>query len=71
MSRAGIDFDAPDGHPAHVIFLLLTPIDDNGAQVHILADIARRFSGPGFVDKVLEVGNYTELLALLNSGADA
>ena len=26
LSKGGIDFDAPDGHPAHVILMILTPV---------------------------------------------
>ena len=37
----GIEWDAPDGLPVHLIFLLLTPIADDGLQLQILAALAR------------------------------
>ena len=40
----GVDFDAIDGVPVNLVFLLLTPKRDQGAQLQILADIARIFS---------------------------
>ena len=43
-SMHGIEWDAPDGLPAHLIFLLLTPIADNGLQLQILAALARAMS---------------------------
>jgi len=30
LTKSGIDFDAPDGEPAQVIFLVLTPKNDTG-----------------------------------------
>ena len=37
----GIDFDAPDGQPAHIVFLLLFPPKAYEEEVRILASIAR------------------------------
>ena len=45
-SEDGIDFNAMDGAPVHLIFLLLTPQRDQSAQLQILADIARIFTNP-------------------------
>ncbi|MEZ4601150.1 MAG: cation:proton antiporter [Syntrophotaleaceae bacterium] len=68
LSRSGIDFDSPDGTAAHVICLILTPVMDEGAQLEILADIARTFKPPEIRDKVLGVAGFTEFLALARSG---
>ncbi len=67
ISESGIDFDAPDGEPARIIFLILTPVHDNGIQVAILADIARTFATAEVRQKALEVKSYTEFLALLKT----
>jgi Kef-type K+ transport system membrane component KefB/mannitol/fructose-specific phosphotransferase system IIA component (Ntr-type) len=67
LAPHGIDFDAPDGEPAHIICLLLTPQHDQGAQLQILADIARSFSDEKFRDRIMRIGTFTELLALLKS----
>jgi mannitol/fructose-specific phosphotransferase system IIA component (Ntr-type) len=67
LSSAGIDFDAADGQLAQIIFLLLTPLHDDGAQLEILADITRIFRHAEVRERALEVGNYTEFLALLKS----
>ncbi|MFZ8299885.1 PTS sugar transporter subunit IIA, partial [Staphylococcus aureus] len=37
----GIDFDAPDGRPAKIVFLLLMPPKAYEEEVHILGSIAR------------------------------
>ena len=36
-SEYGIEWDAPDGLPVHLVFLLLTPVADDGLQLQILA----------------------------------
>jgi Kef-type K+ transport system membrane component KefB/mannitol/fructose-specific phosphotransferase system IIA component (Ntr-type) len=67
LSRAGIDFDAADGLPAQLIFLLLTAPSDEGAQLDILAEITKIFRDAHIREHALEVNTYTEFLALLKS----
>ncbi len=67
LSDGGIDFDAPDGAPAQIIFLILTPRDDDGAQVEILADIARTFRHEEVRQRAVEVTSFTQFLALLRT----
>lgn len=69
ISPSGLDFDAPDGEAVHVVFLVLTPQKDNGAQLEILADIARTCSEPRFLENVGRVENYTQFLALIRTTA--
>lgn len=67
LAREGIDFDAPDGEPAKVIFFLITPKDDPGVQLELLADIGRAFQVEGFTKRLLATRGYTEFVALLKS----
>lgn len=70
LSRNGIDFDAPDGLPAQLVFLILTPRDDDGAQVEILADIARTFRHEELRQKAVGVPSYTEFLAMIRTQSE-
>ena len=45
-SLPGIEWDAPDGLAVHFVFLLLTPVADEGLQLQILAALARSLSNP-------------------------
>lgn len=65
VSQEGVDFDAPDGEPARLIFLLLTPLHDDGAQIELLADISRKFGSGDLRSKAMQAATYTEFLALL------
>lgn len=39
-----VDYDASDGQPVDLIFILLVPPDENSAHLEILADLARLYS---------------------------
>jgi Kef-type K+ transport system membrane component KefB/mannitol/fructose-specific phosphotransferase system IIA component (Ntr-type) len=41
LSPTGIDFDAPDGRPAHIVFLLLLPPRAYEKEVRVLAALSR------------------------------
>ncbi len=68
LSAEGIDFDAPDGKPANVIFLVLIPLDKPGAQLEISSEIARIFRDSQMSDRVLRSENFTDFLALMHTG---
>ena len=44
LSTEGIDWDAFDGKPAHLVFLVLTPSEDAESQLEILGAIAQAFA---------------------------
>lgn len=67
ISHEGVDFDSPDGEPAQLIFLILTPQQNNQAQIEILADLARVFKHPEARRRALQTSKYTEFLALLRT----
>ncbi|MDP6979155.1 MAG: cation:proton antiporter [Myxococcota bacterium] len=46
VSKEGIDWNAVDDQPAHLVFLILTPIDDADTQLEILGTVARGASRP-------------------------
>lgn len=65
VSEPGIPFDAPDGQPAHVIFLLITPGSDPEAQLELSANVSELFRQPRCLEGVLRAANFTEFLAAL------
>lgn len=67
LSEAGVDFDAPDGEPAHIIFLILTANRDDGAQLELLAAIGTTFRHRHVLERALRAQNLTEFLAVLRS----
>lgn len=67
ISRQGVDFDSPDGKPARLIFLILTPSDQPQTQLEILAHISRTCREEAVVERLVRAENYTEILALVKS----
>ncbi|MDB4944834.1 MAG: putative Na/H antiporter [Labilithrix sp.] len=41
LSAGGIDFDAPDGRPAHIVFMLLLPPKAYARELKVLSNLAR------------------------------
>lgn len=70
ISFIGIDFDAPDGGLAEVIFLILTPADNPGAQLLIGSELTKHFRDPKVLERALKSGHFTNFLALLQTTAD-
>jgi Kef-type K+ transport system membrane component KefB/mannitol/fructose-specific phosphotransferase system IIA component (Ntr-type) len=64
-SAAGIDCDAPDGQPAHLLVLVLTPADDDGAQADARAGVARLVEDAALRQHLLAAASFTEVLAAL------
>ncbi|MBL8848749.1 MAG: cation:proton antiporter [Planctomycetaceae bacterium] len=71
LSEAGIDFDAPDGEPAHAIFLILTPREEPNAQLQLASELSRKFRDRRMLDLIVRATNYTEFLAVMKSAAPA
>jgi len=67
LSKEGLDFDSPDGSPAHVVFLILVPQEDNGAQLQILAGIAKMAQDRRMAERLTESEGFTEFLASLRA----
>ena len=70
-SPNGVDFDAPDGSPARIIALLLTPNDDPGAQIELLDLFARSLQSPATRERVLHARTFMEVRAALKIQPEA
>ncbi len=57
FSPEGVDFNAADGAPAKVVFLLLMPPRTHDQEVRILAAIARAVLEPAARERLLSVGS--------------
>ncbi len=64
ISRKGIDFDAADGCPSRLFFLMLAPPDRSGPHIEALAEIARRSQSATFTKAVISAPSAEEVLRL-------
>lgn len=67
MSRDGIEFDAVDGKPVNVVFVLLARADNPGPHIQALAEIAQLVQAPRFVRRMVEAENAADVLAFVRS----
>jgi len=70
-SNTGVDFDAPDGQLARLIFLLLTPTDQPSTQLELLSLVAKTFDTADTRARCLQVKSPTEFRAVLNLATSA
>ncbi len=66
-SDKGIDFDAMDKKPVHLFFLIAAPEDAIGAHLNVMARLSFLMKSEENRDKLMQVKNQGELLAILDS----
>ncbi len=62
VNKNGIDFSSTDELSSRIIFLLLTPEEDNEIQLKLLSEIVKKFKNKGKVEELLLVKNEKELI---------
>jgi PTS system nitrogen regulatory IIA component len=60
-----IDFDAIDGKPVDIVFLLLLPAQPPGDALNALASVARRLRNPESVQRLHHAANDAELYSAI------
>ncbi|SMF43372.1 PTS sugar transporter subunit IIA [Desulfovibrio gilichinskyi] len=65
-SGSGIDFEALDGEPCHIFFMVLAPDQGAGTHLKVLAQISRQLKDATFREAFKNAQNQQELLNLLN-----
>ncbi len=60
----GVDFDALDGNPSNLFFLILAPADKAGLHVEVLAEIARLTQSSAFCRLLLAAESAAEVVEL-------
>jgi PTS system nitrogen regulatory IIA component len=66
-SRKGIDFDAIDGKPAHLFFLLMAPENSTGAHLRMLARISRLLKDSSLRQSLMDAADRHELFTLIEN----
>jgi len=65
LSRRGVQFDALDGDPVHIFFLLVAPPDAAALHLKALARISRLLKDKFFRQSLRETKTPTEILKLI------
>jgi PTS system nitrogen regulatory IIA component len=64
-SREGIAFEAMDGKPVHLFFLLIAPESSAGQHLKVLAKISRMLKDPAFRKNLLDAKNRDDLFRII------
>jgi PTS system nitrogen regulatory IIA component len=64
-SLKGVDFEAMDGKPAHLFFLLLASEDSTGAHLKMLARISGLLKNSVFKERLMNAADWRELYSVI------
>jgi PTS system fructose-specific IIC component/PTS system nitrogen regulatory IIA component len=54
ISHNGVQYDALDGEPVYLLFLIISPLDDSGKYLKLLKHLARLMEIPQFKAELLD-----------------
>jgi mannitol/fructose-specific phosphotransferase system IIA component (Ntr-type) len=67
LSRAGIEYEALDGEPIYVAFVILSSPENPGAHIEALAEISRLCAQPGFIDNLRAAPSPDAVMAIIKA----
>lgn len=67
IHKRGVDFEALDGEPAYVFFLLVSPANVSGPHIKALARISRLLKNDAFKKQLVEATSAEEILAAISA----
>ncbi|GHU22315.1 hypothetical protein FACS1894164_04430 [Spirochaetia bacterium] len=70
LSRNGIDYGSPDGEPVHILFMIVTPIEDSETHLRLLMHIAELFEDPNFYNELLAQKTASDAYTILQKYED-
>lgn len=65
IKKEGVDFDALDGKPTYIFFLLVSPLDVSGPHIKALARISRLLKGEDFRQKLIAAVDKDDAIAII------
>lgn len=67
IKRDGVDFDALDGKPTYIFFLLVSPLDVSGPHIKALARISRLLKGEEFRQRLIASKNKEDAISIIET----
>ena len=65
LSRKGVDFEAIDGQPTHIFFILITPENSTGLHLKLLARISRILKNDQFKGRLRNATDRGEIFDII------
>ncbi|MDR3337603.1 MAG: PTS sugar transporter subunit IIA [Treponema sp.] len=70
ISRKGIDYDALDGNPVHLLFLILAPEKDSETHLRLLKRLATLLDDPQFYTELASQNNVQDAYGIVKKYED-
>ena len=67
IHKRGVDFEALDGEPAYVFFLLVSPANVSGPHIKALARISRLLKNDDFKKRLISAADAAEIMRLIEA----
>jgi len=67
VSTTGMEYDATDGQPVYLVFMVLAEASNPGPHIQCLAEIARLLHVPGFFERLRRAKDAREVLDIIRS----
>lgn len=64
--KNGVDYDAPDGKPVRLIFMIAAPVNDSNVHLEVLSRLSVLLMEPGFKDKLLAAEDKKDFLDIVD-----
>ena len=71
VSKAGIDYNALDGAPVHVVFMMLISPEQTERHVQTLKQLSLVLQTPDFVQKILQCESHADVYSVLCAAEEA
>ena len=68
--RRGVDFEALDGEPAYVFFLLVSPANVSGPHIKALARMSRLLKNDDFKKRLVAASTAEEIVSVIESAEE-
>lgn len=65
LSRKGVNFESMDGRPTHIFFLLITPENETGLHLKLLARISRILKNEQFKESLMHAADIDEIYSII------
>lgn len=66
-SKKGVDFDSIDGKAVNIFFMIVSPEEDAGAHLKMLARISRLLQDSDFKDSLMSLSTPREIISYIKS----
>jgi PTS system fructose-specific IIC component/PTS system nitrogen regulatory IIA component len=67
VSKQGIDYNAPDGKPVYLIFMIIEPPVKAETHLHIIQLMAKFLRKPSFYNDIINAQNEKEIYSVIKS----